>query len=89
MKKITLSELESKALKKEWQRAVIVFSEDSFNEIYTLESRSYEIWSSDNYFDYKKISKSLYGTSLDKSDCNVRLDLYLKDWTIDYCYILD
>lgn len=87
MKKLTLSELESS--RKEWKRAVIVFTVDSFDKEYSLESRSYEIYSSDNYFDYSKISKSLFGTSLDKSDVNVRLDWYLKDWHIDYCYILE
>lgn len=87
MKKLTLSELEES--RKEWKRAVIVFTVDSFKKEYPLESRSYEIYSSDNYFDYSKISKSLFGTSLDKSDCGVRLDIYMREWTIDYCYILE
>lgn len=90
MEKLTLSELRAKAMKKEWQHAVIVIAEDSFIKKYSLDSRSYEVNSDAKYFNFSKCGSSLFGTSLDKSDCNVRLDWYINvDWLVDYCYILD
>lgn len=87
MEKLTLSELERS--RKEWKRAVIVFTIDRFKKEYSLESRSYEINSSSKFFDPYKNGSSLYGTTLDKSDVNVRLDWYFGIWKIDYCYILE
>lgn len=71
---------------------VIVFSEDSFDEQYSLDSRSYSVSSNNkvfgNYGGY-----SLFGSALDGSDNNVRLEEYMRDerggangWKIDYCY---
>lgn len=87
MEKLTLRELERTY--KSWKRAVIVYTTDSFDREYSLESRSYEINSSSKFFDPYKNGSSLYGTTLDKSDVNVRLDWYFGIWKIDYCYILE
>ena len=87
MEKLSLSELRNR---KDWKRAVIVFKTESFENEYSLDSRSYEINSDAKYFNPSKCGSSLFGTSLDRSDCNVRLDYCLQDgWLIDYCYILD
>lgn len=75
---------------KRWDKAVIVFTEDSFNKKYPVESRSYEVFSDAKYFDPLMISKSLYGYCLDGSENGVRLDWYMfNDWKIDYCYIVE
>lgn len=70
---------------------MIVFTEDSFDKEYSLEARSYEIFSDDDYFDPSKISTSLSGSSLDGNDDRIlRLDIYMKEgWKIDYCYIVE
>ena len=88
MERMTLKELSSK---KNWNDAVIVFDNSSFTREYPLESRSYKVSSNNNYFDSSKISKSLFGTSLDNVDVNIRLDLYMweQNWKVEYCYILD
>lgn len=88
MERITLKELSSR---KNWNDAVIVIDNSSFNKEYPLENRSYKVSSNNNYFDSSKISKSLFGTSLDNVDVNIRLDLYMweQNWKVEYCYILD
>ena len=75
-------------------KAVIVFTEDSFDREYSEESRSYEI-SSDNKTFRNSISNSLFGYCLDGTDQGVRLDWYMeyygnKDngWKVDYCYLI-
>jgi hypothetical protein len=86
---LTLSEL----CKREWSVAVVVISADSFDFPYSLEARSYEVLKSDNYFQDGKISNSMYGDSLDKSDLGVRLDHYIHNeshdkWKVDHCWIV-
>ena len=65
---------------------VIVFTEDSFQQKYPLESRSYAFSTDNKWFMPYMIGKSLYSISLDKRDRGVRLDWYFGDWKIDYCY---
>ena len=43
----------------------------------------------DNYFDSDKISQAWWASNLDGTDKNIRLDYYINDWKIDYCYILN
>lgn len=92
--KLTFEELKEK----EWKKAVIVFTEDSFDKEYSEKSRSYEVSKENNYFDTGKISKSLFGNCLDGSDAGVRLDIYMfavpedgvgKAWKVEYCYIVE
>lgn len=72
----------------------IVFTEDSFTEKYPLESRSYIVSSDNKAYRPNMSGYSIFGTSLDGTDKNVRLDAYMaaekggKDgWKIERCYI--
>lgn len=70
---------------------VAVISEDSFNQPYTLEERSYK-FTSDNKAFLPNIGYSIFASSLDGSDVGVRLEQYVgtgkDDWKVDYCYIM-
>lgn len=75
---------------------VIVFTEDSFTKIYSLESRSYEVSSCNKAWIAGMGGYSIYGTSLDKTDRGVRLEAYMRaekggadGWKVDYCYLLE
>lgn len=86
MEKLTLSEL-SKA--KGWKEAVVVFTEDTWEKVYSLDSRSYAVSHDAKYFDPNMIGNSLFGNALDGTDNGVRLDIYMGDgWKVDYCYIV-
>lgn len=101
MKKITFSELVSvfdefnkqhdvtSQFSGESINGVIVFTKESFNKPYSLESRSYVVNSGNKYFIAGMGGNSLYGDCLDGSERGVRLDWYLGSWGIDYCYLLD
>ena len=65
---------------------VLVFTEDSFDNPYSLESRSYAFSTENKWFQPYAIGTSLFGYCLDKQDMGVRLDWYLHEWKIDYCY---
>lgn len=73
----------------------IVFSPESFAKEYPLESRTYAV-SSDNKAFWSKVgSRSIYGSALDGSDPNVRLDQYMAieqggsdGWQIERCYMM-
>ena len=68
--------------------AVVVFKASNFKKEYSLEERSYRIQSNNGKrFFPTMLGSSIYGTSLDGSDKNVRLDYYR--WEIDYCYLED
>jgi len=80
---MTLEDLKNN---KEWEQAVIVFTKGSFNKEYSEKSRSYKVNKTSNYFDGSKMGKELIGNCLDGEDEGVRLDHYLGDWKVDYCY---
>ena len=72
----------------------IVFTEDSFTEKYPLESRTYVVSSDNKAYRPNMGGYSIYGTSLDGTDKNVRLEAYMaaekggKDgWQIERCYM--
>src|SRR5699024_6863922 len=72
----------------------IVFTEDSFTEKYPLESRTYIVSSDNKAYRPNMSGYSVFGSSLDGTDKNVRLDAYMaaekggKDgWKIKRCYI--
>lgn len=72
----------------------IVFTEDSFTEKYPLESRTYVVSSDNTAYRPNMGGYSIYATSLDGTDKNVRLEAYMaaekggKDgWKIERCYM--
>ena len=72
----------------------LVFTEDSFSIPYSEESRTYEISSNNKFFLPEMGGNSLFGSSLDGTDRNVRLDQYManiyggKDgWKLERCYL--
>lgn len=77
-------------------RGVIVFTEGSFSKEYSLESRSYEVYSDAKAFSRHCSGYSIFGSALDGSDSFVRLEAYMKEerggpkgWVVDYCYFPD
>lgn len=76
--------------KKNWKKAVVVFTEASFTRPYSEIERSYQISSDAKYFDGNMIGNSLFGNCLDGNDSGVRLDNYMySGWKVDYCYITE
>ena len=74
----------------------IVFTEDSFNRPYPLESRTYLVSSNNKAFIPGMGGYSIYGSAADGSDPLVRLEGYIaeerggaKGWKVDYCYLID
>lgn len=72
----------------------IVFSADSFTAPYSEEERTYVVSSNNKAFQPNMGGYSIYGTSLDGSDVNVRLEQYMhlerggKDgWKVERCYM--
>ena len=68
--------------------AVVVFKQGPwFNDEYTETQRSYRFVSDNKYFMPDMCGNSLYANCLDGVDRGVRLDWYLENWEVDYCYI--
>lgn len=87
MKKITFVQLQEL---NHWNKAVLVFSKDSFDREYNEIERSYKVSSDEKYFDSNMNGSSLFGNCLDGKDDGVRLDIYISDgWIVDYCYIVE
>lgn len=88
MEKITFERLRHT---QDWEEAVIVFTEDSFDKEYSLDARSYKVSSDCKYFNPLMIGNSLFGDALDGTDDDVRLEYYMSTrinpWYVDYCYI--
>lgn len=69
---------------------VIVFKNESWpkrKRDYTVEERSYEFRSDNKRFVPGMGGNSIFASCLDGSDDLIRLDYYLGDWVVDYCYI--
>ena len=105
MKKITWNEL-CKAMwkfneehgyttkgNKEKLEGVVVFTEDSWNKVYTETQRSYQFSSDNKAFLAHQSSNSIFADCLDGTDLGVRIDWYMHDgkmpWKVDYCYLLN
>ena len=76
--------------------ACIVFTEDSFTEPYSLESRTYAVSSNNKAFQPNMGGYSIYGSAIDGSDPMIRLERYMAaekggndGWKVDYCYLTD
>lgn len=72
----------------------VVFTQDSFLEPYSLESRTYVISSNNKAFQANMGGYSIFGSNLDGTDPVIRLDAYManehggKDgWKIERCYM--
>lgn len=103
MKKIALSYAEMKnffrAVESESNKQIhvdgyIVFTEDSFDQQYSFESRTYCVSSDNKAFQPNMGGYSIYGSSVDGSDPCVRLERYMaaehggkNGWKIERCYI--
>lgn len=92
MNKITLSDLRENT---SWEKAVVVFTQDSFSNNFSEVERSYEISKENKYFNPNMNGNSLFGNCLDGKDDGVRLDIYMsilpeegKRWIVEYCYII-
>lgn len=78
-------------------KGVIVFRENNWpDDNYSLESRSYVVSSDNKAFIASMGGYSIFGSSLDGSDKNVRLEQYMEDeyagkggWKVDYCYLIE
>lgn len=73
----------------------VVFTQDSFTEPYSTRSRTYTIYSNCKAFMPNMGGYSIFGSSLDGTDIDVRLDQYMADerggkdgWKIEKCYII-
>ena len=72
----------------------IVFSQDSFSEPYSEESRTYVVSSNNKAFQPNMGGYSIFGSALDGSDTNIRLECYMQaerggenGWKIERCYL--
>lgn len=73
----------------------IVFSEDSWEKQYSLDSRTYIVSSDNKAFQPGKGGYSIFGYSKDGTDLGVRLESYMREerggkngWKVDYCYLI-
>lgn len=73
----------------------IVFTEDSYDTHYTETSRTYIVSSDNKAFQSNAGGYSIYGTSKDLKDANVRLEAYMRDerggkdgWKVEKCFIV-
>ena len=70
-------------------KAVVVFKQgDWFNKEYTEAERSYGFSSDNKYFISGMGGNSIFATCLGDGEF-LRLDYYLKEWEVDYCYLVD
>ena len=69
-----------------WEKAVIVFSENNWRKHFSELQRSYAVSNGQTGFNSDKMGHCIIGNCLDKIDRGVRLDWYC--WDIDYCYII-
>lgn len=104
MQKLTYNEFCSKMRefneKHDWNKerilGVIVFTEDSFTQEYSLDSRSYRVSSRNKAWIPGMGGYSIFASALDGTDDGIRLERYIdveyggkEGWHVDYCYMLD
>ena len=87
MEKLTFSQLTDYLRNNPEGEGVVVFKNGPWwKQEYPEKSRSYKVTANNNYFKSGMISNALWGDCLDGSE-DIRLDWYLGEWKIDYCYI--
>ncbi len=74
----------------------IVFIADTFTKPYSEFERTYEVSSDNKAYRPNMGGYSIYGTSLDRADKDVRLEAYMADerggkdgWKIEKCYLIE
>lgn len=74
----------------------IIFTEGSFNKPYPLQSRTYIVSSNNKAYQPGMSGYSIYGSCLDGTDANIRLDRYMvaekggpDGWVVEYCRLMD
>jgi len=100
MKKITYAELKEAFRQhernhpKEHLIGYVVFTEDSFTQAYSLESRTYQVSSDNKAFIPNTGGYSIFASAIDGSDSWVRIEQYMREelggdkgWKVDYCYM--
>lgn len=97
MKKLTFSQLEDMLYQRNEKNQApidgyIVFSQDSFDEPFTEQERTYRVSQKCKRFMPRMFSNSIFGDCLDGKDLGVRLDWYISPeskhpWQIEYCYV--
>ena len=72
----------------------IVFTKDSFDKEYPEEARTYKVYSDCKAYMPNMGGYSIFGSSLDGVDVNVRLERYMaeerggaKGWKVERCYL--
>lgn len=79
----------SKGKDKSPLRAVVVFSESTFSKPFTETERSYCFSSDNKGFLPNMNSSSIFGSCLDGTDNNIRLNDYIYySLKVDYCYLI-
>jgi hypothetical protein len=70
--------------------AVVVFTGKGMNrDDYTEVQRSYQFSSDNKYFLSDQIGNSIFADCLDGTEHGVRLDWYIHEWEVDYCYMVE
>lgn len=89
VKRITWSEMVKKmteyAKRGIEAKAYVVFTKDSFDRAYSVNARTYAVYSNAKYFNPDMIGTSLPGYALDGSDDGP--DLLDTDWEVEGCYM--
>ena len=69
--------------------AVVVFTGKGMKPGFTEIERSYQFSSDNKYFLSDQIGNSIFADCLDGTEFGIRIDWYLGEWEVDYCYIVE
>ena len=94
---LTWSELESRFMtaEKELRHIVgyVTFTEGSYSKPYSLFERTYEVSSNCKAFQSVMNGYSIFGSCVDGTDKNIRLDKYMRDqkspWKVEFCTVVE
>lgn len=97
IRKLSWAEMEARFITAEKESkhltGYVVFTDDSFNEHYSQFERTYEVSSNCKAFHPEMNGYSLFGSCVNGTDRNLRLDHYLRDkknpWKVDYCLMTE
>lgn len=77
-------------------KAHIIFTEDSFEQNYSKESRTYVVSSDNKAFMSGMGGYSIFASCLDGTDRSIRLERYMteeaggkKGWKVEDCYLIE